>query len=218
MKHLRRINMSLLTLKSKSFLLAAAALALTMAASCDLPASNTNSSFEFTGQVLDFDTKQPIEGAYALAVYQKVEIGLGGTADYCYKTKGMTTGKDGKFSFPLEQPTSLNPDIVYAIKADYFYRDTFIPTPSVQKAQTKEAYTNRHVYLKKQDPAKPSFQFGYGECARPESAQAAEANIQFLEFERAELIRLGSQFDWFKNSIETTDRRIKRLQSAPDRK
>lgn len=196
--------MSFLTLKSKSFLLTAAILSLTMAASCDLPASNTNSSFEFTGQVLDFDTKQPIEGAYALAVYQKVEIGLGGTADYCYKTKGMTTGKDGKFSFPLEQPTSLNPDIVTAIKADYFYRDMVIPKPSVQKAQTKEAYTNRHVYLKKQDPAKPSFQLSEPSiyCTKAKSSEDAEAAIQFYEIELKELTKYGLTEKQIENAKE----------------
>ncbi len=66
-----------LTQKTKPLLLAIAALSLTMAASCDLPASNNTPNVEFTGQVLDFDTKQPIEGAYALAVYKKGQHWLG---------------------------------------------------------------------------------------------------------------------------------------------
>jgi hypothetical protein len=218
MQHTRRITMSFLTQKTKPLLLAIAALSLTMAASCELPAADGVINFELTGQVLIKDTNEPVEGAYVLAVYEKVELGGAGASRNCVKTKGMMSDKEGRFHFPVEKLDGNSPHMVYAIKPDHYFYLAAIPSDKVWKAQNKETYTNRHVYLKKQDPAKPDFQFGYGECARPESAQAAEANIQFLEFERAELIRLGSQFDWFKNSIETTDRRIKRLQSAPDRK
>jgi hypothetical protein len=107
--------------------------------------------------------------------------------------------------------------LAYAIKADYFHRKLEIPAISVQKNNNKETYSNRHVYLKKQDPEKPEFRFGYDECERPESRDAAEANIKFLLLEKQEVMRLGSQSAWFNNSIETIDRQIKRLQSAPNK-
>jgi hypothetical protein len=163
--------------------------------------------FEFTGQVLDFDTKQPIEGAYALAVYKKASIGFGGTADYCYKTKGMMTGKDGKFSFPIENPKSDNPEIVHAIKPDYFLQTWAVPSHAVQKAQNKEAFSNRHVYLKKQDPAKPSFQHGFSYCERPESRAAVESAAQFLE------LKLVEQRKYSKNSSDSLEYFIDRMKN-----
>jgi hypothetical protein len=206
--------MSFLTQKSKPLLLAAAALSMAMAASCDLPASDGTINFEMTGQVLDFDTKQPIEGAYVLAVYEKVDLGFAASARYCVKTKGMTTSADGKFHFPVEKLDGLSPQNVYAIKPDYFYRDFASLPPGLWKKQNKEAYSNHHIYLKKQDAAKASFQFGFGECSRPESAQAAEANIQFLTVMKSEYVRLGGS----ENGINILNDRMKRLQSAPDKK
>jgi hypothetical protein len=210
--------MSFLTQKSKPLLLAAAALSMAMAASCDLPASDGTVNFEFTGRVLDKDTNEPVEGAYVLAVYEKVDLGFAASARYCVKTKGMMSDKEGKFHFPIDKLDGNSPHQVFAIKPDYYYRGGKQVSEESWKKQNKETYSNRDIYLRKQDAAKLNFQLGYGECSRPESRDAAEANIKFLEFERAELIRLGSQFDWFKNSMEITDRRIKRLQSAPDKK
>ncbi len=118
---------------------------------------------------------------------------MGGTADNCYKTKGMMTGKDGKFSFPLESPKSDNPEMVYAIKADYYWHLSAVPTPSVQRAQTKETYSNRHVYLKKQDPKQPEFVHGFGHCQRPESTEAIEAATQFMQIEMSEVTKYGNE-------------------------
>lgn len=210
--------MSLPAVISKSFLFAAVVLSLTMAASCELPASDGVINFELTGRVLDKDTKEPIEGAYVLAIYEKVDMGFAASARYCVKTKGMMSDKEGKFHFPIEKLDGNSPHQVVAIKPDYYFRGGKQVSEESWKKQNKETHSNRDVYLKKQDAAKLSFQFGEGECSRPESRDAAQASIQFLEFEKAELVRLGSQFEWFKNSVEIIHRRIKRLQSAPDRK
>jgi hypothetical protein len=185
--------MSFLTLKSKSLLLAAVALSLTMAAACELPAADGVINFELTGQVLDFDTKQPIEGAYVLAVYEKVDLGMAGAARYCVKTKGMVSDKEGHFHFPVEKLDNNSPSMVFAIKPDhYFYLGTFA-SPSVQKAQTKETYTSRHAYLKKQDPAEPSFKHGFGRCERPESSEAIEAALQYMQIEMSEVTKYGNE-------------------------
>jgi hypothetical protein len=193
MQHTRRNTMSFLMQKSKPLLLAAAVLSLTMAASCELPAADGVINFEFTGQVLIKDTNEPVEGAYVLAVYEKVDLGLGGRARYCVKTKGMMSDKEGRFHFPIDKLDGNSPYIAYAIKPDHYFYLVGVPTDKAWAAQTKEAYTNRHVYLKKQDPAKPSFQLSSPSiyCAKAESSKDAEAAIEFYEIELKELIKYG---------------------------
>ena len=165
--------------------------------------------FEFTGQVLDFDTKEPIEGAYALAVYEKVDFGFAASARYCVKTKGMTTGKDGRFHFPIDKLDGNSPVEVVAIKGDYYFRRKETVSPESWKKQNKETYSNRNVYLKKQDPAKPSYQYGASQCGRPESREAAEANIRFFEIELDELDKYGVS----KSGRESQVRMIKSMKS-----
>ena len=169
--------------------------------------------FEFTGQVLDFDTKEPIEGAYALAVYEKVDFGFAASARYCVKTKGMTTGKDGRFHFPIDKLDGNSPVEVVAIKGDYYFRRKETVSPESWKKQNKETYSNRNVYLKRQDPVQPDFHFGYDKCGRPESLDAIQANIQFLNIKKAEVTRLASHFDWYRSDISTTDSMIDSLLS-----
>jgi hypothetical protein len=192
--------------------------AVSVFAYCAPPGQYGKPALDITGTVFDQDTKQPIAGAYVLAIYEESGGSFAGTSNWCVKTKGMTTGEDGRYHFPVERLDNKSPARIAAIKADYYLYSSLAPSEALQRAQSKATYMNRDVYLKKQDVAKPEFRYGYSECDRPESREAAAANIQFLEFEKAELIRLGSQFDWFKNSIETIGRRIERLQSAPDRK
>jgi hypothetical protein len=138
-------------------------------------------NFELTGQVLDFDTKQPIEGAYVLAVYQTISSAwLVGSSLNCVKTKGMYSGKDGHFHFPVEKLDQMSPGELHAIKPDYFLHKRAEVSDADFKAQNKSAYSNRHVYLKKQDPAKPDFQYGFRYCQRPESGEAIEAALIFM--------------------------------------
>ena len=83
---------------SQRFMLCIAALVITTASSCNM-SDKLSYDFDYTGQVLDEDTKLPIEGAYVLAVYERVDLGMAGSARYCVKTKGMVTGKDGRLTF-----------------------------------------------------------------------------------------------------------------------
>lgn len=56
---------------------------------------------EFKGTILDTDTKQPIEGAVVVAVYQKATMGLGaGSIDSIINVREVKTDKDGKFRIP----------------------------------------------------------------------------------------------------------------------
>lgn len=190
----------------KPFLLAVTLLSLTSIAACSPPWAR-KADFELTGQVLDFDTKQPIEGAYVLAVYEKVDLGIAGAARYCVKTKGMLSDKDGSFHFPIDKLDGNSPHMVYAIKADYFLREWELPPSDANRAQTKQAYTNRHVYLKKQDASKPSFQHGFSYCERSESRAAVESAVQFLE------IKLIEQRKYSKNPSDSLEYFIDRMKN-----
>jgi hypothetical protein len=209
--------MNALSTTFRRLLLILAVLGLSTGASCSLSDDRTI-DFAFTGRVLDADTKAPIEGAFVLAVYEKVDLGMAGSARYCIKTKGMVTGKDGAFSFPIERLDNRSPGDVFAIKADYYLSHLEHIPIRVQQKTNKESNSNRNVYLKKQDPAKPEFRYGYGQCERPESRDAVEANIQFLLIERQELEKRATAFDWYKAAIEISDSRIHQLQAAPTKR
>jgi hypothetical protein len=176
--------------------------------------------FELTGQVLDFDTKQPIEGAYVLAVYEKVDLGIAGAARYCVKTKGMTSDKEGRFHFPVERLDSNSPSIVHAIKSDYFLQTWKLPKGKSVEAQDKETYSDWRVYLKKQDAAKPDFQYGFIGCYRPESNEAIEAAIQFTKIEMSEQIKYGRDGKNPAEGIELMQRAASRAEptNQPNKK
>jgi hypothetical protein len=205
--------MHVITQTTKPLLLAFALFSLTTLAACSPPWASKPIDFEFTGQVLSKATKEPIEGAYVLAVYEKVDLGIAGAARYCYKTKGMLTGKDGKFHFPIDKLDGNSPHMVHAIKPDYFLSDWELPTDEVWKAMGKEAFTNRHVYLTKQDVAKPSFQHGFRGCYNPESAVGIEAAIQFTNIVISEEIKYGRDGKNSAEGIELMQRAASRAEA-----
>jgi hypothetical protein len=57
---------------------------------------------EFRGRIIDADTKEPIEGAVAVALYDKEMLigGPGGPNSYVYNAKECLTDKKGEFTFP----------------------------------------------------------------------------------------------------------------------
>ena len=170
---------------------------------------------EFYGQVLDQDTKQPIEGAYALLVYIAAGgVPMGHSASWCVRTRGMFTGKDGKFSFPVDTEGGGSPLYVEAIKPNYFTHSVEMPRYKGQVTYNPEAKKDWDIFLKKQDPAKPNFRYGFRYCERPESRAGADPAIEFLRIQLNELIRYGVD----ERGQESTLGFIKHLQSAPDKK
>ena len=154
--------------------------------------------YELTGRVLNHDTKEPIDGAYVIAAYFHSAGDFSGSSRSCVKTLGMTTGKDGAFNFPPDpraygkgwlrwESRSRWPE-VYAIKADYFYRDSTQRSTEPMPQTNKDLYANQNVYLKKQDPAKPAgpHEYGFRECTNPDSSEAAEAAAMYLKMVIAE--------------------------------
>jgi hypothetical protein len=162
-----------------------------LVAYCAPPGKFGKPALDITGIVFDQDTKQPIEGAYVLAIYEENGISPAGSGHWCVKTKGMTTGKDGRYQFPVEKLDNTSPARIAAIKPDYYLYSSLAPSTALQLAQTKETYSNRHVYLKKQDSAKPEFRYGPPEryCTRAKFREDAHASITFFRFELDEYQR-----------------------------
>ena len=164
--------------------------------------------FELTGTVIDVDTKLPIEGAYAMAIYKVIDSDFFVSATYCIKTNGMYTGKDGKFHFPIDKLDGWSPVEVTAIKPGYFLKDQ-VPWQKVKSE--RERYTGRDVYLQKQNPEKPDFHLGGDFCARPKFREDVEANIEYYKIEINEHIRLGGS----ENGIDSDKYFLQRLESMP---
>lgn len=180
------------------------------------PLSFGKPDFDLTGTVYDETTKQPIEGAYVVAIFYKAVVGLGGSDTWCVKTKGMYTGKDGKFRFAIEKLDGRSPGEVTAIKPGYYSGREVFPRPEVWEKQGREAYTGRDTPLIPQDPAKPEWQYGTMDvfCSRAESREDAAAGIEFLRILLGEKKRLNFRLD----AIESTSDMIKQLQNLPSGK
>jgi hypothetical protein len=159
--------------------------------------------FEFTGTVYDAATKQPIEGAYVFASYREPV----GVNSRCYKTRGMYTGKDGKYHFPIDKLDGYSPWFTSAIKPGYYFGSFDAPNREVWQRQDASSYADRNLYLIPQDPAKPNLRIGSGEefCTGAHTKDDAAAGAQFLQLELREYIRYGAgaeQIDAKKYMIE----------------
>ena len=139
---------------------------------------------EFTGTVLDHETMQPIEGAYVIAMYSTVRAGPAAVKAFCIKTKGMTTGKDGKFHFPIAELDGLPPN-VSAIKPDYFLARTKTPHAwNLSTFKGLDVYQGWDVHLSKQNADKPSRDITAGnreDCWYATTREDAAASVEFLK-------------------------------------
>jgi hypothetical protein len=178
------------------------------------PLSFGKPDFELTGRVYDEATKGPIEGAYVVALYYEGVVGPAAMTKRCKRAKGMYTGKDGTFHFPVEKLDGLSPGMVMAIKPGYFSLWVTLPPDDAWKKQGKEAYSGRDTPLQKQDPQKPSWQLGHGDvyCTGAEWREDVEAAIDFLKIRLAEVKRLGLTGSQGLKAIES---KIEDLMSLP---
>lgn len=151
-------------------------------------------SFEYTGTVYNAITKQPIEGAYVMAIYEKSVVGPATMSFHCVKTRGMYTGKDGSFHFPIERLDGLSPHWTVAILPGFFVDRSRFPDSADWKAQNREAYSHRDLSIKPQDPAHPEYAYGShnGFCHHAQFREDAEASTVFLRAELAEVQRYGA--------------------------
>lgn len=178
------------------------------------PLSFGKPDFEFTGTVYDNATKQPIEGAYVVAIYREQVVSMAAMNSWCVKTRGMYTGKDGKFHFPVENLKGNSPLYAGAIKPGYFNGPWEFPAEQVWKRQGKEAYSNRDIFLNPQDPKNPKFAFGTGEefCSQAKLKPDAAAGANFLRLQLQEYQRLGVR----GSGIDAVTRMIATLDGLPE--
>ena len=173
--------------------------------------------FELTGRALDKDTKEPIEGAYAVAIYEILLSGPAATVSRCVKTKGMYTGKDGKFHFPVDKRDGYSPNEVVVMHLDYVLGHAEEKPDAIRRLQNAEAYADRNAYMKKMDPQAPRyFQNEHVECLYAKTKEDAAASIDYFKIVKAQAIKYKRTID-FPHILESMDKRIRRLETIDGR-
>lgn len=71
------------------------------------------------GKIIDIETKEPIEGAVVLAVWQRAYRTLAGDNTYFYEAKEVLTDKEGRYEIPAYTPINLLPIISYIRKPEF---------------------------------------------------------------------------------------------------
>ncbi len=156
--------------------------------------------FDITGVVLDAETREPIERAFVVATYleeRPVPFKEGLKVDVCVRTRGMYTGKDGRYHFPVERLDRGSPLMPNAIKPGYYLKSADFPDENSEawRKQLPAAYQNRNIYLQKQDPVNPTLRFGDGDeqCWAPKSPEAAAAGIDYMNIELSQIRKYGTE-------------------------
>ena len=84
---------------------------------------------EYSGRIIDAETKQPIEGAVAVVLYYKENLigGPGGPNSYVFKAREILTDAKGEFYFPSHSSLHIitKGDIVRFI----FYKPGYMASP-----------------------------------------------------------------------------------------
>jgi hypothetical protein len=158
-----------------------------------------------TGTVRDATTRAPIAGAYVMAVYYQSGGELfAHSARWCFRTRGMYTGNDGRYRFPAEGD---GPPELKAIKPDYFEKER------LRWVTERHWYGDSEVqspdlFLQRQDPAAPTPTRSF-DCDRPTRSEDALANIEYLNISlaNAEKYDPDDHLRW----LEFTRRAIQRL-------
>ncbi|HBI22938.1 MAG TPA: hypothetical protein DDX84_01705, partial [Nitrospiraceae bacterium] len=84
-----------------------------------LSATIAVASGSWKGQIIDIETKEPLEGTVVLAVWERVYRTPAGDKSYFYEAKEVLTDKNGRFEIPAYTPINLLPLISY-MRGPYF--------------------------------------------------------------------------------------------------
>ena len=163
--------------------------------SLTVPAASAD-PLKLTGTVFDSATKLPLEGAYVVAIYEEWRANIGMSTHICVKLKGMTTGPDGRFDFPVEKRDGESPSRAIAIKPGYYLDHlSGMPTAAEMERQSQAAYANRDIYLTAQNPASPTFarySLSVVHCSDARTRADAEPGIQYMKIVVDEMRRYGA--------------------------
>lgn len=175
-----------------------------MLAACIEEKNTGNTGVFYTGRILDFDTKLPLEGAYAIAGFEEIVAASAGVTAHCIKTKGMYVGKDGAFSFPVEKFDGQSPLGVEGIHPDYTLHFSEHSTLERRRKKDVDSYSNLNVYLKKLDPDKPDYAGARSApCSHARTREDQEASIEYLRIARAQKARFGMAPEHLKGLDES---------------
>lgn len=72
------------------------------------------------GKIIDIETKEPIEGAVVLAIWQRAYRTPAGDNTYFYEAKEVITDKEGRYEIPAYTPINLLPIISYIREPEFF--------------------------------------------------------------------------------------------------
>lgn len=169
---------------------------------------------KMTGTVFDATTKLPLEGAYVVAIYEEWRANIGMSTHVCVKLKGMTTGPDGRFDFPVEKGNGESPSDAVAVKPGY-YLDHLggMPDPDEMRRQSPAAYANRDIYLAPQNPASPAwgrYSLSSVHCRYARTRADAEPGIQYMKIVTEEMRRYGAD----KQSLSSVEYLIGSLEEV----
>ncbi|MBI5408653.1 MAG: hypothetical protein HZA14_04745 [Nitrospirae bacterium] len=71
------------------------------------------------GKIIDIETKEPLEDAVVLAVWQRAYRTLAGANTYFYEAKEVLTNKEGTFEIPSYTPINLLPIVSYIREPEF---------------------------------------------------------------------------------------------------
>lgn len=169
-----------------------------------------------TGKVLDRATRTPIDGAYVIAGYHEKIVDPAVVKQWCVRTKGMRTGPDGEFRFPVEKLDGMSPADISAIKPGYYLEFAESPESKRRSKNDDRAGEGWTIYLSRQDDKNPRYRYGSEDkfCYHAKTSADAAASVEFLKVQLAEYVRLGAdqrQVSAVRDMIE----RLQGIDSAP---
>jgi hypothetical protein len=92
-----------------SFMTHILVLAFLIVEACAADPSDTLKPGPWKGRIVDIETKEPIEGAVVVAVWERVYGTPAGPNSYFYEAKEVVTDKEGRFEIPAYRPINLLP-------------------------------------------------------------------------------------------------------------
>ncbi|MHB8809855.1 MAG: peptidase associated/transthyretin-like domain-containing protein [Desulfobulbaceae bacterium] len=145
----------------------------------------------FKGKVIDEDTKKPIEGAVALAIWTTWMMTPAGEVDDYYDAYETVTDKDGNFSIPGKGPrvaTNLNPMQVNVLKAGYSGSSGTIESYS-RYSWNKNPQDGRLIIVLKKLTPKQKMMRGAGSASPPDEAPLNKIRNYLIEIDRDSIER-----------------------------
>jgi hypothetical protein len=165
------------------------------------PGRSSPTGFQLTGSVVDREGK-PLEGAFVLAAYYETSVGVAVVRDVCVKTRGMYTGADGQFQFPVEKLDVPSPSVPHVILSGYYPSQIKIPPRELQQRKDPSSYSGYVYTMDRQNPNSPQLRIAQDAyCGR--TLEDAAAGMTFMELELREYRRLGRPASEIRN-LETS--------------